>query len=61
MQLGPPVYFLDIISEYNLMNYIIYLTILLQCAVDVEKLAGLNFRGFNLTKVFAEILSRFLT
>ena len=34
---------------------------LLQCTVGVEKLAGLNFFGFNLTKVFAEILSRFLS
>ena len=29
--------------------------------VDVEKIAGLNFQGFNPTKVFKEILPRFLS
>ena len=29
--------------------------------VDVEKFAGLNFHGFNPTKVFTEILPRFLS
>ena len=29
--------------------------------VEVEKFAGLNFHGFHPTKVFTEILSRFLS
>ena len=29
--------------------------------VDVEKFTGLNFHGFNPTKVFTEILPRFLS
>ena len=31
------------------------------CTVDVEKFTGLNFHGFNPSKVFAEIPSRFLS
>ena len=32
-----------------------------QYTVDVKKFAGLNFRGFNPTKVFTEILSHLLS
>ena len=32
-----------------------------QYTVDMEKFAGLNFHGFNPTKVFAKILSCFLS
>ena len=34
---------------------------LLQGTIDVEKFAGLNFRSFNPTEVFVEILLCFLS